>query len=62
MGKKAKTHYKSLDSESSVEGRPMAAAGRSMKRAILTTALLLALLAAGGVQRWIIHHARNKQG
>ena len=23
MGKKAKTHYKSLDSESSVAGRPM---------------------------------------
>ena len=43
MAKKARTHYKSLDSESSVEGRPMAAGGRSMKRAILTTALLLAL-------------------
>ena len=43
MKKEARTHYKSLDSERSVEGRPMAAAGRSMKRAILTTALLLAL-------------------
>ena len=44
MAKKARTHYKSLGSESSVEGRPMTAKGRGMKRAILTTALLLLAL------------------
>ena len=43
MVKKREPTNKSLGSESSVEGRPMAAKGRSMKRAILTTALLLAL-------------------
>ena len=43
-------HYKSLDSDSSVEGPSDAAEERSMKRAILTTALLLALPAGVAAQ------------
>ena len=50
METEARTHYRSLDLRSSVEGRPMTAVGRSMKRAILTTALLLALPAGVGAQ------------
>ena len=50
METEARTHYRSLDLRSSVERRAMVAVGRSMKRAILTTALLLALPAGVAAQ------------